>query len=139
MHRRRDERAASAIELSIVAPTFLLLIFTIVQGALWYYGRNVALSAAREGASYLRLAGEGDSGQRTQYSDAAVDASTYFVQDIGMLQPAYRVDATFDGDETATMTVGGTVIDLVPFTDLYVEQTVTVELEQFREDEGTDL
>src|SRR5699024_7410983 len=54
---RRGDRGASALEFSIIAPILLLLIFTIIQGGLYFYARNTAQSASREGVSYLRLAG----------------------------------------------------------------------------------
>ena len=55
-HRRRsDDRGASAVEFAVIAPTLLLLIFFIIQGGLYFYGRSVALQAARDGVSQLRL------------------------------------------------------------------------------------
>jgi Flp pilus assembly protein TadG len=45
----------SSLELAFIAPTLLALIFFIVQGALYFYGRSVALQAAREGVSQLRI------------------------------------------------------------------------------------
>ena len=40
--------------MAFVAPAFLLLIFAIVEVALWMHSRNVALASAREGVSELR-------------------------------------------------------------------------------------
>ena len=56
LRRGRDERGVSALELSFLAPAFLLLIFFSIQAALYFYGRNVAIQSAREGVSQLRLA-----------------------------------------------------------------------------------
>lgn len=137
MQRRRDERAVSAVEMSIVAPVFLLLIFVIVQGALLFYGSNVATTAAREGASYMRLAvvsAEGDTGS---FEAVAEETALIYAEDIGMLS-GVTAEATLDDDDTATVTVTGTVIDLVPIWDLDVERSVTVQVERFRPDVGPD-
>lgn len=60
MHRRqsRDDDVGSAtLEIAILGPALLLLIFTIVQTALWFYARNLALAAAQEGADAARSYG----------------------------------------------------------------------------------
>ena len=46
----RDDSGASALEMSIVAPGLILLIFFGIQSGLYYYGRTVAVQAAREAA-----------------------------------------------------------------------------------------
>lgn len=55
--RRRvsGDRGVSALELAIIAPSLLFLIFLIIQGGLYFYARSVALQAARDGVSQLRL------------------------------------------------------------------------------------
>ena len=53
--RLAGDDGASALELSIVAPAILALIFAI-QAGLFFYCRTVAVQAAREGVSQLRLA-----------------------------------------------------------------------------------
>ena len=135
--RRRDERAVSAIEMSIVAPVFLLLIFVVVQASLWFYGRNVALSAAREGASHLRLAAvTSDSAGYAGYEAVAEDTALQYADGVGMLSGTHARAVIDEGSDTATMEVGGTVIDLIPGWDLDVERTLTVRVERFRPDEG---
>ncbi len=137
--RRRDERAVSAIEMSIVAPAFLLLVFTAVQASLWFYGRNVAMSAAREGASHLRLAAVSTETDPGGYESVAEQTALQYMQVVGMLSGPYVAEASYDeGADTATVTAGGTVIDLIPGWDLEVERTLTVHVERFRPDEGPD-
>ena len=55
---RRDvaDRGTSALELAIIAPVLLSLIFFSLQAAFFFYGRAAATHAAREGVSMLRLA-----------------------------------------------------------------------------------
>ena len=52
MSRRRSptvDAGSATLEIAILGPALLLLIFTIVQTALWFYARNLALAAAQEG------------------------------------------------------------------------------------------
>lgn len=50
----RDDRGSSAIELAILAPALLILTMIIIQFALWFQARQVALAAAQEGAREAR-------------------------------------------------------------------------------------
>lgn len=47
----KSDAGSATLEIAIVGPVLLLLIFTIVQGSLWFYARNLALAAAQEGVS----------------------------------------------------------------------------------------
>lgn len=120
--------------MSIVAPLFLLLIFVIVQGALLFYGSNIATTAAREGASHMRLAAVSGSGDVSAYEGVAESTALAYASDVGMLSGVTAEAAL--GEDTATVTVAGTVIDLVPIWDLEIERSVTVRVERFRPDEG---
>lgn len=134
---RRTEHGASAIELSIVAPVFLLLIFTLIQGALLLYARNIALSAAREGVSDVRLF------QPDEY-DAEADAAMKerirrYVTTVGnntLVQPDPEIAYDAGGNGRATVTVSGEAISLLPGIDLTVERSASMEIEQFEPDWG---
>jgi Flp pilus assembly protein TadG len=52
--RQSRDRGASAIELAILAPILLALIWLAIQYALYYQGRQVALAAAQVGARVAR-------------------------------------------------------------------------------------
>ena len=54
--RRERVRRVSALELSFLAPGLIFLIFLTIQAGLFFYGKAVAIQAAREGVSQLRLA-----------------------------------------------------------------------------------
>ncbi len=47
---RQREAGSATIEISILAPTLLLVVFSIIQVGLWSYARSLALAAAQEGA-----------------------------------------------------------------------------------------
>lgn len=128
----RGDRGTSAIELSIVAPVVVLLIFFTVQFALWLYGRNVALQAAREGVSTLRLVNEVDA--RAAENDTEKDTEAYAAK-VGaqsLLKP--RATAVYNPRTgRVRVTVAGDVVSLIGL-DLSVSRTATGEVERFEED-----
>ena len=134
--RRRTERGASSLELAILAPTILALIFVSIQTALYLYGRSVALNAAQEGVSRLRLV------QPPLYTTAIgekvrTDIEAYAQQlggnslgDAEVLTPSYN-----DPQGQVSFTVTGETISLVPGLTLKVRQSATGPIEQFDADD----
>ncbi|ONI74484.1 TadE family protein [Kribbella sp. ALI-6-A] len=124
------------MELAILAPTIMALIFVSIQTALWLYGRSVALNAAQEGVSRLRMV------QPTQYSPAIgekvrADIEAYAQQlggnslgDANVDSPAYN-----DPEGQVSFTVTGETISLVPGLTLTVSRTATGPIEQFEADD----
>lgn len=53
--RRRTDRGSMSVSLAIVFPAVLALVLLVVQGSMWWYARQVALTAAREGVDAGRL------------------------------------------------------------------------------------
>ncbi|SFE80158.1 TadE family protein [Blastococcus tunisiensis] len=49
------DRGAASVELAVAFPVVLLLVMTLIQAALWFYARSVALGAAQEGAREGRV------------------------------------------------------------------------------------
>ncbi len=120
--------------MAFVAPAFLLLIFAIVEAALWMHGRNVALAAAREGVSELRtVAPKGAPAQWQRVIEAAaVDEARHLG---ALLGPAAH--ATYDPrTHRVTVTVSGTVDDLIPGWDMSITATATGSTEDFQPDLG---
>jgi Flp pilus assembly protein TadG len=132
--RRRSESGASAIEMAIVAPSFLLFIFAIIEVALWMHARDVALSAAREGVAELRTVNPDDAPSAWQSSVEAT-AVDYAVR-LGDVQNP-QAQSTYDaGASRVTVTVTGDVIDLVPGWDLTVSGSASGLIEDFIPDLG---
>ena len=54
--RSRNVRDVGSVslEVAILGPALLLLIFSIVQAGLWFYARSLALAAAQEGVTAAR-------------------------------------------------------------------------------------
>lgn len=84
--RIRDQRGRSSLEMAIVAPVLMLVIFGIVQTAVWYTARNAAESAAAACAEAARgstastadghAAAVSVAGQSGALHDINVDVST---------------------------------------------------------------
>jgi len=133
--RRRSERGVSTLELAILAPAILTLIFVSIQTALWLYGRSVALNAAQEGVSRLRLV------QPPVYTTAVgekvrADIQSY-AQQLGgtTLRNATVPFPAYNNPEgTVSFTVTGDTVSLVPGLTLKVSRTATGPIEQFDAD-----
>lgn len=134
----RDDRGASALELSLVAPGLMLFIFFSIQAGLFFYGQAVAQQAAREGVSRLRLAQTVEICKdiRTRVEES-VEAYASGVGRETLLAPKATVACRPDpgDDEKVSVTVEGRVITLVPWLDLRTTQVVFGEIERFEGNE----
>jgi hypothetical protein len=117
--------------MAFIAPGLIFLIFFCIQGALFFYGRGVAIQSAREGVAQLRLAQD-----RATYDDikAGVKSNTeQFATAVGresLIDPT----ATPGYDECdcrVRMKVQGRVISLIPFLDLTVTEEAEGPVERF--------
>ncbi|MEV5762674.1 TadE family protein [Streptomyces tendae] len=52
--RQADDRGDASIQMAIVFPFVLLATIAVIQASMWYYARQIALSAAREGVTAAR-------------------------------------------------------------------------------------
>lgn len=130
----RGERGVSALEMAFIAPSLIFLIFFTIQGALFFYGRNVAIQAAREGVSQLRLSEtRADYENRREQVVGNIERYAVQVGRAALLDP----EATPAYDEEAgrvDMTVTGRVITLVPGLDLKATATAHGSVERFAGD-----
>ena len=76
---RRDAGVAT-LELVVIFPMLLLLLFGIFQGALYFHGRNVLLAAAEQGVRAARLDAQPDR------AATAVQQARQFLLDTGELK-----------------------------------------------------
>jgi len=123
--------------MSIIAPVFIVLIFAIVEAGFLWYGRNVALLSAREGASYLRVSGTLD--DPSGWVSAAEGTSVRYAEQVGLLNNVSADVTITDADETTarvTVEVTGQLEELVPFWEPTITRSVTAEIEQFEPDTG---
>ncbi len=111
---------------------FLALIFLVIFGALYYHAANTAESAAREGASYLRLAGT--TTERDAYLRAAEGLSEAYAREVGRLAGAEAEGSFEPTNGRVVMKVTGTV-DLPIIGSITVEKSARATLEQWVADE----
>ncbi|PSL05298.1 TadE-like protein [Haloactinopolyspora alba] len=103
-------------------PAVFLLIFGIVQAGIWYHARNVALTAAHEGARAGSLGESGDGAARAA-EFVADTASTSLL----------RVDEISQevGEGSVTVTVTGESTTLVPGWTIDVSQSSTAPIRRW--------
>lgn len=113
-----------------MTPILLLVILLVVQFAMVYHARHVALAAAQSGARAAREQSRGD------WKDAAETNARDYVQRIG---PALLtgVDPQAGGDQNERwVTVTGTAVRVVPFLTFHVTQRSAGPIECYRPDVG---
>ncbi|MEU9072062.1 TadE family protein [Streptomyces sp. NPDC048306] len=120
---RLDERGDSVVEFAVIFPVVLVLVFTVIEGALYFHARSVAARAAQVGVDAGRSydAGPGD----------GAAAARAFLARTGNSVEASEVSVDSDGDQIA-VTVTGRVSSLVPGLEFTVRQRAQAPVEAFR-------
>ena len=123
---------SAAIELAVIGPSLIVLIFFVIQAGLYFYGRSVALQSAREGVSQLRLAQ--DQNAYTQLQPGVAANVQTFASSIGngALDGPVMTSAYDDAVGSVRVTVKGTTISLIPFATFTVTETARGTVERFR-------
>jgi Flp pilus assembly protein TadG len=128
MRAVRDRTAGSfTLELAVIFPAFLLVLLLAVQAGLYFFARQLALSAARQGVDAARLAGhEPADGQA---------AATRFLHEQGggtLADPAVRVNTP--GPASVAVTVTGRPLAIVPGFGPQISQTARAPIERYTTD-----
>lgn len=117
-----DERGSASVELVVLMPLLLLILFSSVQGAVYFHASALAMAAAQEGARAASrengTLAAGTSAASAFVSDAAGDSLTA---------------VTIRGSRTAafaTITVTGSSLSLVPGWTPTVEQSASLPVER---------
>ena len=134
--RARTESGAGALELAFLAPGLIFLIFLTIQAGLFFYGKTVAIQAAREGVSQLRLAQTEDV-YRDIRADVVRNTESYALS-VGreaLLDPQ-AVPRYFDAEGRVSMDVRGDVITSVPGLQLTATAHAEGAVERFAPDDG---
>lgn len=123
--RPRDDGAAATLELVVLAPVMLAMIFTLIQGAWYLHARNVAMAAAEQGVRAARALGSTDG--------AGTAAAEAFITQAGGDKVLPGSSVSTDGSaREVTVTVTGSSIQLVPgLPGFPVRQTATGPRERF--------
>ena len=119
----RRERGSSSIQMVILMPALFSIMFLGLQGALYYHARTVAIAGAQEGA---RAAG-GQNGTAV----GGISAASSFVSDAGGkdVLPGAQVTGGRSAT-TATVTVTGTSLSVIPGWSPAVSQSASVPVER---------
>ena len=119
----RDDAGFSALEMAILFPLTLFIIFGIIQFGIWYHANDVARAAAQEA---VRSA----SAYHATQSDGTQAANLVLSQNAKGLIINTRV-ACSRGTAVATATVTGHALQVVPFIPLSVKATASAPVEEF--------
>lgn len=126
--RRRGafrDRGGSPIELAIVWPAILLLVFGAVQVATYFTARTIALSAAQVAVSTARQYDATEQEGRDRAEEFLLEGGDWLLN--WQVAGPDRNDAT--GEVTATVT--GDALTLVPGFSWEVQQTAHGTVERF--------
>lgn len=123
---REPDAGLAMLEAIFTIPVVMFMIFGILQTAMWWYGRQVALTAAQEAARAARAYQASD-------ADGEAKAANYLRQVQGSNNPVLadpRVRIVRTGD-TVTAVVRGEVVSLVPGLTVSVEASSSGPVEAF--------
>jgi Flp pilus assembly protein TadG len=131
LRRRFADRGASSLELAILTPILILVILLVIQFAMVYHARHVALAAAQHGARIAR-----DTPQGAWESQAETEAQSY----AGKIGPdvlgGVHAQAYEDQNQQRWVTVTGTAVKIVPGITIRVRQRSGGPIECYRPDIG---
>jgi hypothetical protein len=118
-----ERGGATGVTYAILYGSVLVVVLTLIQVGLWFYGRDLALTAARAGVDLGRSYGTVDpAAAQAHAQDVAARTAT------GVLDNP-TASATADAT-TMTVTVRARVTTLVPGLELRVSQSSTAALEE---------
>ncbi|MFF0735952.1 TadE family protein [Streptomyces chartreusis] len=104
--RRRGDRGETSIQMAIVYPFVLLATVAVVQACLWFYARQIALTAAREGVTTARA-------YESSPGEGAAQARTVLARTAGDSLAGYSVSVSSDG-QRVRVEVSGTALSMIP-------------------------
>jgi Flp pilus assembly protein TadG len=113
--RAEDERGSSTVEFVIGAALMVFMLMAIMQLAIYFHMRSVATTAAHHGLDRVRVV--------NGTSASGIAAANEFLDQGGRSLESRSVEATRT-QQTATVTVTGRVIAVIPLLDLRVSVTL---------------
>jgi Flp pilus assembly protein TadG len=123
------ERGATSLELALLTPVLLFVILLVVQFAMVYHARHIALAAAQAGARVARGQVTGD------WQGAAKSKAESYAQQIGPNIITGVVATPSGGADERFVDVQGQAINVIPFMSLRVHQRAGGPTECFRPDD----
>jgi Flp pilus assembly protein TadG len=120
----RDDSGFSALEMVVIFPVTIMMVFGIIQFGIWYHANDIAQAAAQK-AAQTASAYNG-----TQAGGFQVAAQVLEQNADGLILHTHVASAR--DQQVATVTVNGYALQVIPFIPLPVEATATVPVEAFR-------
>ncbi|WP_181383954.1 TadE/TadG family type IV pilus assembly protein [Streptomyces sp. NWU339] len=122
--RWRDDRGDTSIQMAIVFPFVLLATVAVIQASMWYYARQIALTAAREGATAARS-------YQSSPAEGAAQAQSVLERTAGDSLRGYSVVASSNG-QRVRVEVSGTAMSMIPgVSGLQVTQSASGAVERW--------
>jgi len=120
MGRRQTERGSVSVEMVLLMPTLLLVVWIALGAAMYFYGRTTALAAAQAGA----VAGAAENGTTADCVRTATELASRAGDSLAGLRVTCQVRA-----QTVTAIVTGSTLSLVPGWEPVTSQSATVPIE----------
>jgi Flp pilus assembly protein TadG len=127
LDRRRDD-GSTAVELVLLTPLLMFVIFVVVQAALYMHARHVVLAAAQQGARLARTAAPND---QTAADSARAGTFSYLHQLGADIVSDPNVTVTRASGQ-ATVRVTAHAVSIMPGVTLQVVETSSGPVEMFR-------
>ncbi|MFE1840698.1 TadE/TadG family type IV pilus assembly protein [Streptomyces sviceus] len=122
--RWRDDRGDTSIQMAIIFPFVLLATVAVIQASMWYYARQIALTAAREGLTAARA-------YEANPADGATRARDVLGRTAGDSLRGYSVFASSDGQRVRVQ-VSGTALSMIPgLSGLQITQSASGPVERW--------
>ncbi|WP_327591506.1 TadE family protein [Streptomyces chartreusis] len=122
--RWRDDRGDASIQMAIIFPFVLFATVAVVQASMWFYARQIALTAAREGVSAARAyeAGPGE---------GAAQARDVLARTAGDSLTGYSVAVSSNG-QRVRVEVSGSALSMIPgVSGLQITQSASGPVERW--------
>ncbi|MER5913008.1 TadE family protein [Streptomyces sp. NPDC001982] len=120
----RDDRGDTSIQMAIVFPFVLLATVAVIQASMWYYARQIALTAAREGLTAARS-------YQASPGDGAARAREVLGRTAGDSLLSYSVFASSSGQRVQVQ-VSGTAQSMIPgLSGLKITQSASGPVERW--------
>ncbi|MFB7576268.1 TadE/TadG family type IV pilus assembly protein [Streptomyces sp. NPDC056165] len=122
--RWHDDRGDTSIQMAIIFPFVLLATVAVIQASMWYYARQIALTAAREGLTAARA-------YQSSPADGAAQARNVLGRTAGDSLRGYSVSASSNGQRVRVQ-VSGTALSMIPgVSGLRVTQSASGPVERW--------
>ena len=124
------ERGSATLEVAILGPALLLVVFTIIQLGLWSYARSLALAAAQEGVAAAAAHG-------ARPGDGVARARQFLERSAGDSLVATSVATSASNATRVRIEVSGRSLSVIPGVDgMTVTQSAEAPVERFVGDGG---